>query len=195
MKKRILSLFIIITTLFSCDTLQQGLSSSYNMINCQYSYNSISGLTVSGMNLSNGLSITAIPKITSILTGTATSIPLNFNLNLDVKNPNQSAAMLQGLQYILSIDGIEFTQGSLNRSLNIPAGQSQILPLAIGVDLATLMRNNSKDAIIDIAKNFIGIGSKASNVSVQLKPTFMIGNTPITSPLYIPVNFTFGGSK
>jgi len=195
MKKRILALLAIVATLVSCDSVQQGLKSTYNMINCEYNYKSISGLTVSGINLSNGLSLTSIPKITSILSGNASSIPLNFNLNLDVKNPNESAAMLHGMQYILSIDGIQFTTGSINQSLNIASGQSQTLPISIGVDLASLMKSNSKDAVVDIAKNFLGMGSKKSEVSLQLKPTFMIGNTPISSPMYIPVSFSFGGTK
>lgn len=194
MKKRIFALFTIAAIMLSCNSLQQGLSGTYNMINCEYSYKSISGMSISGMNLSNGLSITSIPKITSILTGSATSIPLNFTLNLNIKNPNQSAAMLNGLQYVVSIDDIQFTTGSINQALNIAAGQSQTLPLSIGVDLATLMKNNSKDAVLNIAKNLIGINSQKSNVSVQLKPTFMIGTVPVTSPMYIPVSFSFGGS-
>lgn len=194
MKKKFFVLLVIAVTLAGCSNLQQGLSGTYNMINCEYSYKSISGMSVSGMNLSNGLSITSIPKVTSILTGSATSIPLNFILNLNIKNPNQSAAMLNGLQYVVSIDDIQFTTGAVNQALNIAAGQTQTLPLSIGVDLATLMKNNSKDAVLNIAKNLVGIGSQKSNVSVQLKPTFMIGTVPVTSPIYIPVSFSFGGS-
>ncbi|GAB6008346.1 LEA type 2 family protein [Dysgonomonas reticulitermitis] len=194
MKKKFFTLLVIALVLAGCSNLQQGLSGTYNMINCEYSYKSISGMSVSGMNLSNGLSITSIPKVTSILTGSATSIPLNFTLNLNIKNPNQSAAMLNGLQYVVSIDDIQFTTGAVNQALNIAAGQTQTLPLSIGVDLATLMKNNSKDAVLNIAKNLVGIGSQKSNVSVQLKPTFMIGTVPVTSPIYIPVSFSFGGS-
>ncbi len=193
MKKKILALLLVATTFIGCDTIQQGLSSTYNLINCEYNYKSVTNLSVSGMNLSNGLSLTSIPKITSILNGSASSIPLNFTLNLDIKNPNESAAMLNGLQYIISIDDIQFTTGAVNQTLNIASGQTQTLPLAIGVDLATLMKNNSKEAVTEIAKNFLGIGSKKSNVTLQLKPTFKIGNTPITSPVYIPVSFSFGG--
>lgn len=195
MKKRILALLIVAVTLAGCDSVQKGLQSTYNLVNCEYSYKSITGLSISGINASNGLSLTSIPKITSILSGTATSIPLDFTLNLNVKNPNQSSALLNGLQYIISIDGIQFTTGSVNHSLNIPAGQAQTLPLTIGVDLASLMKSESKDAVVDIAKNFVGIGSKKSNVSLQIKPTFLIGNTSIPSPVYIPINFSFGGSK
>lgn len=193
MKKRIMALLLLLTVLTGCDSLQKGLTSSYNMINCKYSYQSISNLSVSGMNLSNGLSLTSVPKITSILTGTATSIPLDFVLNLSVNNPNQSEAMLQGLQYIINIDDIQFTTGTINKALQIGAGQTQTLPLTIAVDLATLMKSHSKDAIVGIAKNFIGVGENKSNVTVQLKPTFMIGTVPVTSPVYIPVTFSFGG--
>lgn len=195
MKKRILALFVVIATLVGCDSVQKSLSSTYNLINCEYNYKSISGLSVSGIDLSKGISASAIPKITSILSGTASSIPLDFTLNLNVKNPNQSAAMLNGMQYIVSIDDIQFTTGSINQTLNIGAGQTQTLPLTIGVDLASLMKNNSKSAVTNIAKNFIGMGSEKSNVSVQLKPTFMIGNVPVTSPVYIPVSFSFGGKN
>lgn len=195
MKKRILAVLIVTVTLFSCDSLQKGLMSTYNMVNCEYSYKSISGLSISGINVSNGLSLTAIPKITSILSGTATSIPMDFTLNLNVKNPNQSEALMNGLQYIISIDGIQFTTGSINQTLNIASGQTQTLPLSIGFDLATLMKGESKDAVIDIAKNFAGIGSKKSEVTLKLKPSFKVGTSMITSPIYIPVSFSFGGTK
>lgn len=195
MKKRILAVLIVTVTLFSCDSLQKGLMSTYNMVNCEYSYKSISGLSISGINVSNGLSLTAIPKITSILSGTATSIPMDFTLNLNVKNPNQSEALMNGLQYIISIDGIQFTTGSINQTLNIASGQTQTLPLSIGFDLATLMKGESKDAVIDIAKNFAGIGSKKSEVTLKLKPSFKVGTSMVTSPIYIPVSFSFGGTK
>lgn len=195
MKKRILAVLIVTVTLFSCDSLQKGLMSTYNMVNCEYSYKSISGLSISGINVSNGLSLTAIPKITSILSGTATSIPMDFTLNLNVKNPNQSEALMNGLQYIISIDGIQFTTGSINQTLNIASGQTQTLPLSIGFDLATLMKGESKDAVIDIAKNFAGIGSKKSEVTLKLKPSFKVGTSMVASPIYIPVSFSFGGTK
>lgn len=195
MNKRILALLAIVITFISCDVAKQQVAGLYNMVNCKYSYNSISGLSIAGINASNGLSLTSIPKVTSILTGTATSIPLNFTLNLDVNNPNQGAALLSGMDYIISIDDIQFTTGSMDQSLSIGAGQTQVLPLTIGLDLASLMKDNSKSAITEIAKNFLGIGSQKSNVSVQLRPTFKIGESKIASPVYIPVSFSFGGSK
>lgn len=192
--KSFLLISIVCFILSGCDVMKQ-VGGAYNMTQCKYSYESISKLNLAGMDLSKGLSLSNIPAITSILTGNTSSVPLNFTLNLDVNNPGQTAALLNGLQYILSIDDVQFTTGSLNQSLNVPSGGNQILPLAIGVDLGTLLRGDSKDVVVNVVKNFLGMSNTKSNVSFQIKPTFMIGNVPITSPVYIPVNFAFGGGK
>lgn len=193
MKIKVLGVLLCLMAILNGCNVSKELAGAYNLTQCKYEYNSISNLSVSGMNLSNGISAANILKLTSILSGQASSIPLDFTLNLDVQNPNQSNALMHGMQYIISVDDIQFTTGSVNQSLNIAAGAKQSLPLTIGVDLASLMKSNSKSAIENIAKNFLGIGNSQSKVTVQLKPTFMIGGTPITSPVYIPVSFNFGG--
>ena len=191
-----IKMFLIGLTAFlvcsSCDVVQQ-VASTYNMVNCKYDYKSITNLSLSGMNLSNGLTVANALQAASLFSGNASSLPVQFTLNLDVNNPNQTAAALNGLSYILSIDDIEFTTGTLNQSLNIAAGQTQVLPLSIGFDLAKLMTGDSKTAVTNVAKNFLGIGSEKTNVTLQIRPTFMVNNYAVTSPVYIPVSFSFGG--
>ena len=184
--------FILCMVLSGCGILKQ-LEGVYNMTECKYDYHSISQMTLSGIDVTNGVSITSIPTVLSILSGQASSVPLNFNLNLDVSNPNASDALMHGMDYILSIDNIQFTTGALNRSLTIPSGGQQMLPINIGFDLMTLLRGESKDAVVSIVKNIIGIGDQKSNITLQVKPTFMIGSYPVASPMYIPVSFSFGG--
>src|SRR5699024_1938440 len=152
-------------------------------------------VTISGVNVSNGngLSMTTVAKLTSILTGKATSIPVNFTLNLDVNNPNRSDAFLNGLQYIISVDNIQLTTGTLDQALRVASGETRSLPLTIGLDSAPLMTNSTKDSLLNVAKNLAGMGTKQSNITIQLKPSFLVGNTSIASPVYIPVNFSIGG--
>ena len=178
--------------LSGCD-ITKGLLSVYNMTNCEYNYKSITNLTVASMNISNGISVLQIPQILAILSGASSSIPLNFTLNLDVHNPNATQAAFQAIQYIIQIDEVEFTTGRLTQPFSVEAGSTTQLPIQIGVDIITLFSNNSQSAILNIVKNFIGIGNDQSNVTVQLKPTFNMGNSQITSPVFIPVSFSFGG--
>ena len=186
-------LFSVMLMLSGCTALQSGLSSVYNLANCDYKYHSITNLVISDMNMSQGLSPLMIPKVLSILSGNATSIPLDFTLNLDVKNPNSGAAAFQSMLYTISIDDVKFTTGNFTQAFQIGAGETKILPMTIGVDIATLMKNNSRSAIENIIKNFLGLSDTASKVTVQLKPSFKVGEQTFTSPVYIPVNFTFGG--
>lgn len=196
-KTLLFGLFILVA--FSgCDVAKQlggQVEGAYNMVQCKYDYSSVSNLSIGGIDLSKGLSLTAIPTITSLLSGTASSLPLSFNVNMNVSNPNASTALMNGLEYVISIDNVQFTTGAVNQSLSIPSGGSSVLPLTIGVDLITLMKSDSRDAVVNIVKNFIGMGNQKSNVSLQIKPTFMIGNYPVTSPVYIPINFAFGGKQ
>lgn len=200
MKHRIIELIFIASVMFgltACGTIVgNDLLGAYNMTQCQYSYKSISNLSVSGINLSSGanaLSAVNLAKLTTLLSVSSSSIPLNFTVNMNVQNPNQTSALLSGLQYNVKIDGINFTNGTLNQAINIPAGGTQSIPLTVGVDVASLMKSNTQSSVLNIVKNFVGIGSQESTVSVDLKPTFTVGGQAITSPVAIPVSFSFGG--
>ncbi|MDR1810811.1 MAG: hypothetical protein LBR34_10515 [Prevotella sp.] len=193
MKLKLFSLCAAMSILTGCDVLKQEAAGLYNMTQCKYEYNSISNLSLSGMNLSSGISALNMTKILALFSGQSSSIPLSFTLNLGVSNPNTTAALMHGLDYIVNIDGVQFTTGSVAQELNVPAGGRQTLPLSIGFDLASMMTGDSKSAVTNIVKNFLGIGSQKSNVSVQIKPSFLIGNQRIAAPMYIPVDFSFGG--
>ena len=187
---------LIFCVLLSIVLMQSGcvtLQNAYNLANCDYKYHSISNLVISDVNISNGLTPLMIPSVLAILSGNASSIPLNFTINLNVNNPNSGTAAFQSMKYIISIDDIQFTTGDLQQAFNVDAGETKILPMGIGVDIMDLMKNNSRSAVENIAKNFLGLSNTASKVTIQLKPSFKVGQQTFTSPVFIPVNFTFGG--
>lgn len=190
--KKLILLLLSVLTLSGCSVSNE-LAGAYNMTQCKYSYQSISDVTISDMNLSNGLTAANILRIGTLLSGNSKSIPMNFTINLDVKNPNKINAMLHGMEYSVNIDGIEFTTGSINQPINIRAGANQVLPLTVGVDLVSLMSNHSHDAVSNMTKNFVGAGERKSNITLKLRPTFMVGVVPVSSPVAIPLSFSFGG--
>ena len=181
--------------LSGCTVLQTSLSNAYNLANCDYKYKSVSDITVSDMNVSKGLSPLMIPKLISILTGSASSIPMNLTLNLDVNNPNTGTAAFQALNYIISIDDIQFTTGNFRQPFSVSGGETKMLPMTIGFDIAELMKSNSRPAIENIAKNLLGLSDKSSKVTVQLKPSFKVGEQTFNSPVYIPLTFNIGGKN
>ncbi len=193
MKKIMMLLLVSVGVMLSGCNAAKELQSVYNLQNCKYKYHSITNLRVADMNLSDGLSVVNAVKLTALLNSSASSIPLNFTLNMDIYNPNPSDAAFQGMQYMIRIDDVDFTTGHISEPFRVESGKTEQLPVHIGVDLAKLIAENSKQTIVNMAKNFIGIGNRRSEVTIQLKPTFNIGGSIIESPVYIPVSFTFGG--
>ncbi len=192
--KKILVLVSLVVAMVSCDVAQQ-LAGTYSLTQCKYAYNSISGLTVAGVNLQNMSSLSSLNPLTAanLLTAFSSpkgSLPMQFTLNLDVTNPGYQTALLNGLQYILEIDGVEMTTGSVDSKLQIATGQKAQLPVTMGFDLKKVMSGQSADAIKNLAFNFAGIGNNSSKVTFKLKPTLLIGGQTLNSPAYIPVSFT-----
>jgi len=192
--KKVIALLGISILLFSCDVPKQ-LAGTYALTQCKYLFNSISGLSLGGVNLQNVNSISSLNPLTAAnllaaFTTTGGSLPLNFTLNLDVTNPGVQTALLNGANYILEVDGIQMTQGSVNQQLQIGSGQTTKLPISMGFDLKKVMSGKSLDAIKNLAFNFAGIGGEASNVTVKFKPSLVIGGIPISAPDYIPISFT-----
>ena len=192
--RKIAALLLVVIVMISCDAAK-GISGAYNMINCRYTYNSIDNISIAGINLSGGadnISLPNILKLTSILSGNATSIPVGMTVNLDVRNPNPTAAFLDGLQYIIVVDDLQLTSGSISQPLNLASGETKVFSIRLNVDVADYLKGDSKDTVTNALKNIAGIGDKQSKITVQIKPTFLVGSTPVTSPVYIPVNFTLG---
>jgi LEA14-like dessication related protein len=186
--------------LFACNTTKQFIGNTLTITQLRYDYHSISGLTLAGVNIQNVNSISSLNPLAaaSLLTAITTnaSLPLQFTLNLEVKNPSNQVASLSGLQYILEIDNIQMTEGMLSQSLHVSGHGSTILPVYMSFDLKTALSGKSADVVKNLAFNFIGSGDTPSTVTIRLKPSMNIGGQKIVSPVFIPVSFTYGkGSK
>jgi LEA14-like dessication related protein len=199
MKKHLFRFLLIIAlasasaAMSSCDAVLRSAQGAYNMVNCQYSYRSMTGLSVAGIDPSN-MSLLDAPRILTLLSGNTSSLPVGFTLNLGVQNPNATEAMLSGLDYVLSVDGVDFTSGSLDRQLSVPAGGTGTLPLVMAFDVATLLKGETGSTAAKAVRNLIGMGGgESSSVTLNIRPSFMVGGYKVVSPVYVPIHFNFGG--
>ena len=196
MKKSLIILSTILL-MFSCDIAKQ-LGGAYNLSQCKYDYNSIDNIEIAGVKLgkSKSLSIANIATLSTILAGgSLQTIPFTMVLNLDVLNPNEKAAYLNGLDYEIELNNMEFANGQLDVPLRIEPGKTAVLPLSIGIDLKNLMNRYSKEKVSTEMSRFLGVSPGETKVSVKLWPKVLIGDVPIKSPTYISVTFVFGGNK
>ena len=191
--KKFITFLSLSFLMFSCDVANQVMG-TYQLTQCKYEYQSISGLTLAGINLQNAnglasLNPLSLASLTSAFSSKNGSLPFNFTLNLGISNPNIQAAIINGLGYILEVDGHELTTGTVDKHLQIDGGQRSVLPINMAFDLKKALNGESMESIKRLAFNFAGIGNETSNVTIRIKPNFKVGNQIIAAPNYIPVSF------
>jgi hypothetical protein len=122
------------------------------------------------------------------------SLPLTFLLNIEGKNPNPTSAGMNKLNWILFIDNIQMTTGSLNDRFTIPPNNgTAMIPIQVSINLKQVLQGKSLDVIANFAFNLAGVGNRPTRIMAKIQPTIMIGQTPLTYPGYITINTNFSG--
>lgn len=178
-----------------CDILDQARQVAM-LSKCEFKLSSVDQLKLAGVNIQQikkltDLNLIDAAKITTAAT-MGSSLPLNFTLNVETKNPNASAAGLTRLDWILLIDDIEMVNGTNTQRVTIPAnGGTAIIPLTIGVDLKQVLKGKSADAMANFGLNLAGAGNKPTRITLKAKPTIMVGSQSIAYPGYLTIQNEF----
>lgn len=195
MNNKINAAIILLSTMISsCSVLQQT-SEIASFAKCEFRIESARNINLGGVNIQNKHSVSDLTimegaKIAGVVAGG--KLPLTFDLNTGVKNPNQKLAAMNKLDWILLIDDIEMTRGILNQRIEIPANGTITFPVAMSLDLMKSLNGKSGDALINFALNLSGTGSRPTRIKLKAKPTIMVGTTPVQYPGYITIQQEFG---
>jgi len=197
MKKIISITAILISLIFvsGCDILDQARQVAM-LSKCQFKLSSVDQLRLAGVNIQQIHKLSDLTMMDAAKITTAAAIggtlPLNFTLNVEAKNPNSTTAGLTKLDWILLIDDIEMVSGVNNQHVQIPAnGGTAILPLTIGIDLKQALKGKSADAIANFGLNLAGAGNRPTRITLKAKPTIMVGSQSIAYPGYLTIQNEF----
>jgi hypothetical protein len=188
---------IIISAMFWGCSVQQQVRQAKNLINCDFRILSIenvdlAGVQLQGMSSMQDLNLADAAMI--IKAFTAPIFPLNFQLNLEGKNPNATTAGLNKLEYILFLDDVQLTAGRLDKPFLIPANNGiATIPLEVKLDLKQLLSGKSFDALTNFGFNIAGMRNKPSRITAKIKPTILIGKSSLTYPGYITIKTEYSG--
>ena len=197
MKKIIFMLAVVFTaTVFSaCDILDQARQVAM-LSKCEFRLSSVDQLKLAGVNIQqvkklSDLNLMDAAKITTAAVS-GSSLPLNFTLNVEVKNPNAGTAGLTKLDWILFIDDIQMVSGVNEQRVQIPGnGGTGTIPLSIGVNLKEVLKGKSGDVKANFGLNLAGAGNKPTRITLKAKPTIMVGSQYIAYPGYLTVQNEF----
>ena len=191
MKKNLLLIMaVVLSVLAGCSAIQ----SAASLKSCKFAMKNVTDVSVAGVNLTNKSSLKDVSATDVLKLGTAyltKSFPLSFNVNVNVTNPNSVPAKLAGLDYILWIDDVKMTSGSMNQSLSVAQNETAVMPLNFSIDLLNILQGESKDKILSFGCGLATGNPDVSRVKVSFKPSFNVGGSVIKSPAYI----TIGGNK
>jgi len=163
----------------------------YNLTKCDFQIRSVENLNLAGVTIQNIKSVSDLDvvdygRLMAAILGP--SFPLSLQLNLQGRNPNTQSAGLNKIEWILYIDEIQMTSGSLDQAFTIPPNQgTAIIPIQISVDLKKVLSGKSAGALINFGMNLTGNGGKPTRFMIKVKPTILIGSKPLTYPGYITV--------
>ncbi len=188
-KKTLIVLFVTMG-LASCDVLTQ-MAQMVNFANCTFNFNSVDHIQMLGVNLSKGMSIESLNITQGLALVNAISnrsLPVTFNVNVDVKNPNTIAASMTKMDYIVSLNGKQVISTTMNNAVNVPANSNSTVTIPITTDLFQLFSGESADAIVNLAFKLAGASSDPVNVGLKVKPYININNQQLAYPDYITMN-------
>ena len=198
LKQTILLLLTIIIVLpfQGCGVAKQAKQAT-NLASCDFRVLSAENINLAGTNIQNINSIKSLNLMDAAAIMSAmgrSEFPLSLQLNVEARNPNITAAGLNKLEWILFIDDIQMTSGSVDKAFTIPPDNgTAIIPIQVDMDLKHVLKGKSMDAIVNFGFNLNGMGNKPTRIKAKLKPSIMIGNYALKYPGYISVNSEFSG--
>lgn len=192
-KAALLPLMAILLLISSCDILRQ-IEEMQALSRCEFRIHSVTDIHLAGINVSQMQDISDVrPLDIMLLTNALLSnqLPLSFDLNLQVKNPNDQVASLNRLEWILFIDDMQMLEGTINERFTTGAGETAMLPVQIGFNLAEMLQGENADKIIDFGLGLAEDTGQTTRVMVKLKPSVMVGQRSIMYPGWIEVRNEF----
>lgn len=188
--KKTLIILSVTIGLASCDVLTQ-VAQMANFANCKFNFNSVDQIQMLGVNLSKGMSksdLNAAQLLSLANALTNKKLPVSFNVNVGVNNPNTIPASMTKMDYIVSLNGKEIISTTLNKSVNVDANSSSVVSIPITTDLFQLFSGESADALLNLAFKLAGANSDPVNVGLKVKPYISINGQQLAYPDFISMN-------
>ena len=195
--KRITKILVVVLftmTFTACEELAQIANQAaqvMNLKNCTFDVTGVNNINMLGIDVSKGMSQNSLNaaqliKVTNALLNK--KLPVTFNVNLDVNNPNSIAASLGKMDYIISLNNKEVISSTFTDGFSIPANSKGNISIPISTDLFQLFSSETGDAVLNLAFKLAGAKSDPVNLGVQVKPYIKINNQSLAYPDYITIN-------
>lgn len=153
----------------------------------RFSLERVSDVRVAGIDISAMQSVEELNPFQLARASLAVSrqrLPLDMTLHLKSENPvaNRVAARLVSMEWTLMLDGRETISGRMDRSVRIPAGEAQEIPIRLHLNMFDYFDEKSAMDLLDLALAFAGEGGGIPHgVALKVRPVI---DTPLGAIRY-----------
>ena len=191
--KKVVLIFFVVSIITSCGIVRQ--SKEFKALSrCEFRIYSVedvnlAGIKIQDQNSMNDFDFGDFAKLTTAMA--SGELPLRFDVNMQVKNPNDVKAALNELEWILFIDEEEITRGDLKKRVEINPQSTKTIPVKIDLNILDVLTGGSANALINFAMNLNGQSDKDSKVTLKAKPTIYIAGKAVAYPGWIEIDTSY----
>ena len=191
---RIIAILVLTASFTACEELAQLANQAaqvMNLKNCTFDVNGLDKINMLGINIHKNMQLSdlnaaQVINVTNSLMNK--KLPVTFNVNLDVNNPNSIAASLGKMDYIISLNNKEVISSTFTQGFSIAPNSKGQIAIPISTDLFQLFSSETKDAVLNLAFKLAGAKSEPVNLGVKVKPYIKVNNQSLAYPDFITIN-------
>lgn len=161
-----------------------------NFVNCEFAFDRVSSVVLADVDITNVKSLKKLnlldgAKLLSALGNKEATLDLGVDLN--VKNPNDEPARLDGMDYILYIDERKVVEGSMEQQVLIDGMAETKIVLPCKVNVHDILSSDNIDSIADFAFGVANNNVDTKRMKIDIKPYFTIAGKTVKFPTYITI--------
>lgn len=164
-----------------------------NLANCEYSLNNVSNVSVAGVDVKKvaggQIGVTDVAKLAASILNK--QIPLAMDFNVGIKNPTETNARLNMMDWIVNVQNTQLAQGTTTQNYTINAKRTSTVPLNVATDMYRIFSKDGIESLKNFASSFKNDGT-SSKVGIKVRPSLNVGSQVIKTPNYITIEKNIG---
>ena len=177
-----------------CQSVKQG----SRFLKSEFRLRKVSGLKIGGvdvlskksvkeLNLQEGLTLVSQIKQRRLVT--------DLTVDIQVKNPNDEVASLEGFQYVLVIDGKEILNDEIRETLQVGGNQQAIFSVTSRFDLVKAAKNTGYDTLLRLALGMVDSKQQPVKFDLYFRPYLRVLNKKVRYPDFIKLSRTYQSGR
>lgn len=188
-----LSLCLMLTSCSILSGVAEQIKGIANLANCEYSLNNVSNVSVAGVDVKKvaggQIGVADVAKLAASIM--QKQIPLAMDFNVGIKNPTQTNALLNTMDWMVNVQNTQLAQGTTTKSYTVGAGRTSTVPLNVATDMYRIFSKDGIESLKGFASSFKSDGT-SSKVGIKVRPTLKVGDYALKTPNYITIEKNIG---